>query len=309
MTSSECIEPLVGERAREEASRKKSVVPQELRLHLKQCMACSTSVERTRRLARTWRELEPSAADVAAARARFLARNRARPSRLSFALVAVVLVGAVAFARGRGYSLTRASSPSKTLASSADGLARGARPPGPLLEASNSVSSVPVPTESAVAPALSAPVPAQPVVSPASSALVRVESARTTSLGALVSPRRAPSPPPEPPPDKLAVATATPPEATPAKPLPSSTPWIAAAAAMRAGDYPGAERAFDELVASDNPKTRDEARLARAQVWIAQHRLGEARPELDGLSREGLTPLVRQRAADALRTIDSSQSP
>jgi hypothetical protein len=79
---------------------------------------------------------------------------------------------------------------------------------------------------------------------------------------------------------------------------------------MRAGDYATAERAFDDLVRSPDVKTRDEARLARAQLWIATQRSGRARPELDSLSTTGASPLVRARAADALRGMaDSSPSP
>jgi hypothetical protein len=69
---------------------------------------------------------------------------------------------------------------------------------------------------------------------------------------------------------------------------------------MRAGDYVGAEAAFNELARSPEASTRDAARLARAQVWIAQGRMAQARPELQSLTVDGATPLVRKRAADAL---------
>jgi hypothetical protein len=77
--------------------------------------------------------------------------------------------------------------------------------------------------------------------------------------------------------------------------------WITAASAMRSHDYATAERAFAELAGSSDAKTRDEARLARAQVWLATGRASDALPELRDLASSGATPLVRQRASDELR--------
>jgi hypothetical protein len=76
---------------------------------------------------------------------------------------------------------------------------------------------------------------------------------------------------------------------------------------MRTGDYPEAERAFGELARSNDPRTRDEARLARAQVLVAEGRSGEARTELTDLARSGATPLVQARAAEALRATRERQ--
>jgi thioredoxin-like negative regulator of GroEL len=78
---------------------------------------------------------------------------------------------------------------------------------------------------------------------------------------------------------------------------------------MRSGDYATAERAFDQLASSSEPQPRDEARLARAQVWLAEGRVSEARPELAALAASGATPLVRQRAGDELRRITDSTTP
>jgi hypothetical protein len=69
---------------------------------------------------------------------------------------------------------------------------------------------------------------------------------------------------------------------------------------MRDGAWDRAEHAFDDLTRSDSARTRDEARLARAQLWIAQGRVDDARAELQALASAGATPLVRKRAADAL---------
>jgi hypothetical protein len=78
---------------------------------------------------------------------------------------------------------------------------------------------------------------------------------------------------------------------------------------MRARDYATAERAFTELATSVDPKTRDEARLARAQVWLAQGGARAARLELTALASGGATPLVRERAAEALRSLGAGEAP
>ena len=69
---------------------------------------------------------------------------------------------------------------------------------------------------------------------------------------------------------------------------------------MRVSDYGAAEAAFGELARAPDAPTRDAARLARAQVWIAQGRSLRARPELESLAAGGATPLLRKRAAAAL---------
>jgi hypothetical protein len=91
------------------------------------------------------------------------------------------------------------------------------------------------------------------------------------------------------------------------KPSPSAAEraaaWAAAAEAMRAADYGRAETAFAALAESSDPHTRDAARLARAQVWIAQGRLGQARPELQDLALNGATEGLRSRAAAAVERL------
>jgi hypothetical protein len=79
--------------------------------------------------------------------------------------------------------------------------------------------------------------------------------------------------------------------------------WELASAAMREGDYRRAERAFDDLALSSDATTRDAARLARAQIWLAEGRFAEAHPELDLLSTSGSTPYIRQRASEARKAI------
>ena len=76
---------------------------------------------------------------------------------------------------------------------------------------------------------------------------------------------------------------------------------------MRDGAWNRAEHAFDDLARSDDARTRDDARLARAQLWIAQGRTEGARAELQALAAAGATPLVRKRAADALAHVPSNR--
>jgi hypothetical protein len=76
--------------------------------------------------------------------------------------------------------------------------------------------------------------------------------------------------------------------------------WATAAAALREDDFDAADRAFDELGHAADPATRDAARLARAQLWIAHGRETAVRPVLEQLAESGATALVRQRAAEFL---------
>jgi hypothetical protein len=226
--------------------------------------------ERMRRIAQTWQLLEPSVADVAAARARGLARvgrrkrMRAMPGTLA---IAIVLAGSAAFA-GAGVVWRKVVAPVTSSATTASpnvappaARTGSARPPRPV-EPPPVVVDEPITVNVNDLPtATVSPTPSHP---PASS---------ESSLGASAS------------------SAATP------------VAWSEAADAMRARDYPRAERAFDELARTGNPRARDEARLARAQVWIAEGRLADARPELASLAATGVTSLVRQRAADALRAM------
>jgi hypothetical protein len=75
---------------------------------------------------------------------------------------------------------------------------------------------------------------------------------------------------------------------------------------MRTHDYPTAERAFGDLARASDPKVRDEARLALAQLRLAQGRSADARPDLVELASGGATAFVKKRAAEALRALDDS---
>ena len=222
-----------------------------------------TTRERMRRVADEWRTLEPTPAEVAAARARFVARTpRRRGARVMPGTVAlaIVLAGSVAFAGARVvWRHAVASGPAVVQTPDPGGSARirpAGRPalPGAAVEPVPSVEVGPAAIDvNDLPPAPLSPPSSRPSPQP----------------GAVVAPNG----------------------------------WNEAAEAMRSGNYPRAERAFDELVRTGNERTRDEARLARAQVWIAQGRTTEARPELVGLAATGATPLVRKQAAEALRSM------
>jgi hypothetical protein len=246
-------------------------------------------------MVKTWRTLEPGPSEASAALARFAARNeRARPARALPVLVAfaVILAGALAFGGARLARVVRERSSSAEVQEGRDVLAKkeAARLATLALARTSSPSTAPAsPAPTALAPPEPTAVAAQePLPSPPRSNPARAPAAPQPTLS-LVSPSDAPAPPP--------AASSS-----------SETPWTRAAMALRSGDYATAEHALDELTQAADPKTRDEARLARAQVWIAQHRTAEARPELEGLVATGASPLVRSRASDALREL-SNRSP
>jgi hypothetical protein len=70
---------------------------------------------------------------------------------------------------------------------------------------------------------------------------------------------------------------------------------------MREGDYARAERAFDVLANALDASTRDSARLARAELWLARGRRLEARNAFEDLARSATSAFVRERAAAALQ--------
>jgi hypothetical protein len=79
--------------------------------------------------------------------------------------------------------------------------------------------------------------------------------------------------------------------------------WARAAEALRRDDFAGADRAFAELATSPDAATRDASRLARAELWMAHGRGAEVRPVLEDLAHGGVTPLVRERAAECLARV------
>ncbi len=80
-------------------------------------------------------------------------------------------------------------------------------------------------------------------------------------------------------------------------------PWAKAAHALADSDFDRAERTLRALGTSSDPKVRDAADLALAQVWISRGQGAEFRSTVERLAASGSTPLVRSRAADLLRRL------
>jgi hypothetical protein len=79
--------------------------------------------------------------------------------------------------------------------------------------------------------------------------------------------------------------------------------WQAVAAALRANDRAQAEHALDALAEAIDLRTRDAARLARAQLWLSQGKVDRARADLQDLAATGVTSIIRQSAREALLSI------
>jgi hypothetical protein len=259
MTEFDCLDPILGERVLDGARPASGPPSPEHLAHLAACNQCRTSIERTRRVARIWRSLEPSAEEVSAFQIALAARATQRPQArgtLHAVLAATVLFAAVASAAvgfvanvGRSTALARARPP-VTIAA-------------PHPKASSSGPSTRPSEEDAV------PVDELPLATP--------------SLAPTRPATRRPSP------SKNADGRSAAPGA-----------WTDAASAMRDGDYDRAERAFDVLANAPDAATRDSARLARAQLWLAEGRRLEARHALENLANSAGTVFVRERAAAAL---------
>jgi hypothetical protein len=269
-----CVDRVVGAALLDEARAGRQALTPEHLAHLVVCSGCRVGVERLTRLTRTWRTFEPSAAELSAAHARFMTRPRRRSTSKTVsrgAALAVVLVTAAAGAAVRVAVIRHAPATDSTAESQP---APAVTPHGPAARqwrAKAVVDSVPSERVPEVSVEDLRPAPAPPIPVPL--------QATPESRG-----------------DSLAVERGS------AHTSPGSTvsAWTAAASALRVGDYARAEHAFDDLARAPDAPTRDAARLARAQVWIAEGRESEARPELEELERAGATALVRQRAADAL---------
>jgi TolA-binding protein len=274
----QCTAPALQEHLFDWARGATTFIALEPRRHLDECEDCRASVERLRRLAGTWRALRPTSEETSAARARFAFRARRRAQGASFKIiaVAVLLASAAASAAGRvvlGHWPTRATFwPIATTP-----VAKGHI----LASAPRSSPAVPAPLS---APMERDPDAAEPLASPRAGASPS-EPRRPPSL----APRKTKlhSAPSRPPFDGDPVAVA----------------WKSAASALRSGDYRQAEMAFNTLASCHDAGTRDAARLARAQIWVAEGRYDDARPELDALSASGATAYIRGRAVEALKTI------
>jgi hypothetical protein len=279
-TMAPCVEPTVASHILDDVRRGGSLSSAEI-AHVSACDSCRDAVERARRMAEVWAKAEPSGADVQRARARFFSRRagrrKAKIAPVSLAL-AVLLVAAAASAAVRVGMKYLHSAPRDAVA-----LASSQRPPGPATAtdptATRPVSAEPAPAEQ---PSVATTTPPDTTIA----TRTRVSDAR---------PRRAP---PAPEPRSTAVEATPPPNSAE-----TAQAWAAAADAMRAADYPRAEAAFAELTRSTDAHTRDAARLARAQVWVAQGRLADARPELEDLAANGATAALQGRAAAAIERL------
>jgi hypothetical protein len=132
----------------------------------------------------------------------------------------------------------------------------------------------------------------------AAPALAPAPSKRSRSAAPAASepaPREASPPPPE----------ALPPETPAGASVEGASPkvqaaWVRAADAQRRDDFAAADSAYGELGESSDAATRDAARLARAQLWMAHGRASQVRSVLVDLASHGATQLVRQTARECL---------
>jgi hypothetical protein len=116
--------------------------------------------------------------------------------------------------------------------------------------------------------------------------------------------RRNTAPPPSEPAPREATPAPAPAEA-PTGAVESASPkvqaaWVRAADAQRRDDFAAADSAYSELCEANDSATRDAARLARAQLWIAHGRADQVRSVLSDLAARGATQLVRQTARECL---------
>jgi hypothetical protein len=277
-----CVEPEVGARILERGAGGRAPSREETEKHLRACEACRVVAERADRVRQAWRAVEPTTGEIRAARARMARTKGARGRRRlvpAVVAVAIVLVAAAAFAGVRTGVLRRLISGTHAVApevpATTMGTATAHGAPAPPVAAPSLVTQAP---------------PELDAVDPESLPLV-IDPTPSARMHPAVAPSSdAPSP------------------ATSASTTATAGGWAAAAEALRAGDYASADRAFGDLAASGDPRTRDEARLARAEVWIAQGRTGDARHALEQLASSGATSLVRTRATDMLRSMRSGSS-
>jgi hypothetical protein len=308
----------------------------DLVLHLDDCDSCQAAVEGLRRRASVWMADRPSESAMASAAARFEA-TAPRPSAapwpgpLSFAFVGAVAGLALVVATQRLSARATAA-----IVPSTAGIDRALPAPTSSPAADPREPSAAAPAAPA-APHVEGPHGVIPLAEGLRIELKEGESARVALANGQSSDLRGPCSiqfwasssevggwrlsPAEPTSSGIAFAdpdkrpaTETPSRGAPAAshetPLATSLgaterpkferAWQRAVEALRRDDFTAADQAFDELRRSPDGATRDAARLARAQLWIA-HGWGTAvRPVLEDLAASGATALVRQRAAEFL---------
>ena len=262
--------------------------------HLESCASCRVSLERARRLVSAHHSVQPSDAEVSAARVRFAQRSlrqgartrwrRLLPRAITAGLVLGLVAGAAAqIAVGR-WAAPKDAARLYTPAAHAGGAA-GPRP------------AIASPPEPAVEPRAQdkdkdkdeAEVAGARGETPHDARIAHVPSSRR--VWAPIRPRVA--------------APAAAPAAEGLEPrlgVGDAATWEPVAAALRAGDTSAAESALNRLAALNDARTRDAARLARAQLWLSRGRATPARDELQDLAATGATLTIRARARDALET-------
>src|SRR5271157_140395 len=94
-----CTDPHLGERVVGDARSTEPASAARLSGHLAACAACRVALERRHRAARTWSQLEPTSAEIAAARVRVAGPRESRRGALvlrGMIAAAVVLAGTAA---------------------------------------------------------------------------------------------------------------------------------------------------------------------------------------------------------------------
>lgn len=293
--------------------------------HLASCASCQTALERLRRMLDVWDANGTDEAGISSAAARFAMHRRSlrkAPSwqgPISFALLGaasgVALLVAVRATGSRPSApapLTEATRPSPAMIDPTGQSTQG-RSPDVTPKASPSAASL-------TSPHIEGPHGITPLADGVRLELKAGESAHIVLTDGQSTELQGPcvvlfwSNPTQvggwrlsrQPTEGAAIALAEPdgerplPEPT-ATALPATKrAWERAAEALRRDDFADADQAFDQLGHDPDPATRDAARLARAQLWIAHGRADQVRPVLEDLAKSGATALVRQRAEEFL---------
>lgn len=281
-------------------------MPEELRWHLEECAECRRSVERSRRIAKIWGISRPSDDEVENAIAGFVAKPQSAPASarpaLAWATAGALLGLIVCFAIPRpGHTVSSVTKvpESASYATGPNGLRAQAHVDrgGQRIVVTDRLRIRLAENEVATVTLGDAPVEVH------GPKFVEFFAAADQASGWRMefSPKE---------PDRSKTVEPAPSGSSQRfKPtLPSATlqsasersAWQKAASALEQNDHRAAQRALSELEASREATTRDAARLARAELLIAENRISDARPLLERLAESGATPLIRRRAAELL---------
>ena len=310
--------------------------------HVEECASCRLSVERVRRLASAYRDLAPTNAEIGAARLRYAGRATRRhgygaarrwhllPRAVTVALLLAVVASAAAQIAARR---------SERLAEASKAASAGKRPHHHRGHARHRPGEAPnpaLPDE-----LVEAEDPTQIQTDVQTEVQSDLQTQVTPVGGSIAAPARTPAavtvappvaPPAEQPPAARPIAREAPavnPPVTSAPPAPArprkavrhapiasepaaaaapreeltAASWQAVAAALRANNHGQAEHALNALAEATDLRTRDAARLARAQLWLSQGKVDRARADLQDLAATGVTSIIRQSAREALLSI------